>query len=83
MGFFNFPHTRTYDTDLGWLIHEMNRVKELLNQYLENAVITFADPITWDITKQYPAMTCVIDSDGTAYLSKQPVPRRARRRQAA
>lgn len=74
MGFFNFPHTRTYDTDLGWLIKELNRVKELLNQYLENAVITFADPITWNITEQYPALTCVIDSDGTAYLSKQPVP---------
>lgn len=74
MAFFNFPHTRTYDTDLGWLIKEINRIKDLLNQYLENAVITFADPITWDITKQYPAMTCVIDSDGTAYLSKQPVP---------
>ena len=74
MGFFNFPHTRTYDTDLGWIIVELNRVKELLNQYLENAVITFADPITWDITEQYTALTCVIDSDGTAYLSKQPVP---------
>lgn len=74
MGFFNFPHTRTYDTDLGWLIKELNRVKELLSQYLENAVITFADPITWNITEQYPALTCVIDSDGTAYLSKQPVP---------
>lgn len=74
MGYFNFPHTRTYDTDLGWLIKEVNRVKELLNQYLENAVITFADPITWDITEQYTALTCVIDSDGTAYLSKQPVP---------
>lgn len=74
MAFFNFPHTRTYDTDLGWLIVEMNRIKDLLNQYLENAVITFADPITWDITEQYTALTMVIDSDGTAYLSKQPVP---------
>lgn len=74
MAFFNFPHTRTYDTDLGWLIQEVNRVKELLNQYLENAVITFADPITWNITEQYTALTMVVDSDGTAYLSKQPVP---------
>lgn len=74
MAYFNFPHTRTYDTDLGWIIAELNRVKELLNQYLENAVITFADPITWNITEQYTALTMVIDNDGTAYLSKQPVP---------
>lgn len=30
MSFFEFPHTRTYDSDLGWLIREM---KELLNEY--------------------------------------------------
>lgn len=74
MAYFEFPHTRTYDTDLGWLIHAFKDISAKLDQYLENAVITFADPITWDITEQYTALTCVIDSDGTAYLSKQPVP---------
>lgn len=74
MAFFEFPHTRTYDTDLGWLINAFNEISEKLDTYLENAVIKFADPITWDITEQYTALTCVIDSDGTAYLSKQPVP---------
>ena len=74
MAFFEFPHTRTYDSDLGWLINAFNEISEKLDTYLENAVIKFADPITWDITEQYTALTCVIDSDGTAYLSKQPVP---------
>ena len=74
MAFFEFPHTRTYDSDLGWLIKAFNEISQKLDEYLENAVITFGDPITWDITEQYPALTCVIDSDGTAYLSKQPVP---------
>ena len=74
MAYFEFPHTRTYDTDLGWLIHAFKDISAKLDEYLENAVITFADPITWDITEQYTALTCVIDSDGTAYLSKQPVP---------
>lgn len=74
MAYFEFPHTRTYDTDLGWLIHAFKDISQKLDEYLENAVITFADPITWDITEQYTALTCVIDSDGTAYLSKQPVP---------
>ena len=74
MAFFEFPHTRIYDSDLGWLIHAFNEISEKLDTYLENAVIKFADPITWDITEQYTALTCVVDSDGTAYLSKQPVP---------
>ena len=74
MGFFSFPHTRTYDSDLGWLIRHLKGIDEKLDQYLENSVITFADPIQWDITEQYTALKMVVDSDGTAYLSKQPVP---------
>lgn len=75
MAFFEFPHTRTYDSDLGWLIAALKRVENKLDHYLEQSVITFADPIDWNITTQYPALTCVIDpSDGTAYLSVQPVP---------
>ena len=34
MSFFEFPHSRTYDSDLGWLIKEM---EELLNEYNELA----------------------------------------------
>ena len=74
MGYFSFPHTRTYDSDLGWLIKHLKGIDEKLDEYLENSVITFADPIQWNITEQYTALTMVIDSDGTAYLSKQPVP---------
>ena len=36
MSFFEFPHTRTYDSDLGWLIKKM---EELLNEY--NELITW------------------------------------------
>ena len=73
-GYFNFPHSATYDRDLGFLIKLYLDVQEKLERYLETSTITFADPITWDITEQYTALTCVIDRDGTAYLSKQPVP---------
>lgn len=74
MGYFSFPHTRTYDSDLGWLIKHLKGIDKKLDEYLENSVITFADPIQWNITTQYTALTMVVDSDGTAYLSKQPVP---------
>lgn len=33
MAFFEFPHTRTYDSDLGWLIKQMNSVTEAI-EYL-------------------------------------------------
>lgn len=75
MSFLNdFPHVRQYDGDLGWLIREIQRVDAKLDEYLENAVIKIADPILWDITSQYEQYTLVISGDGTAYLSRIPVP---------
>lgn len=38
MSFFEFPHTRTYDTDLGWLIKDYKTINEALktlDQWLE------------------------------------------------
>ena len=38
MGFFEFPHTRTYDSDLGWLIKHVNEYDEIiaaLNAWIE------------------------------------------------
>ena len=31
MGYFEFPHTRTYDSDLGWLITHVNSYDEVIN----------------------------------------------------
>lgn len=74
MSFFEFPNTRTYNNDLGWLIREIQRVDAKLDEYLKSSVITIADPIQWSITTQYPRYNMVISNDGTAYLSRQPVP---------
>lgn len=38
MGYFEFPHTRTYDSDLGWLIKHVNSYDETiqaLNEWIE------------------------------------------------
>lgn len=38
MSFFEFPHTRTYDSDLGWLIKHVNSYDEViaaLNSWIE------------------------------------------------
>ena len=75
MAFFNeFPNTRTYNKDLGWLIHVVGQLQIEVQTFIENNTINIPDQITWDITKQYTRNTLVIDYDGTAYLSKQPVP---------
>ena len=31
MGYYEFPHTRNYDTDLGWVIKKINELDVLLN----------------------------------------------------
>ena len=46
MSFFEFPHTRTYDNDLGWLIKHVNSYDEAitaLNQWKEETEATIDD----------------------------------------
>lgn len=75
MAFFNeFPFTRTYDSDLGWLIRRIQEVAQIVDEYVSLNSIQFADPINWNITSQYPRLTIVLDNQGNAYISRQPVP---------
>lgn len=46
MSFFEFPHTRTYDSDLGWLIRHCKDNEDaiaVLNEWKESATDTIAD----------------------------------------
>lgn len=46
MAFFEFPHTRTYDSDLGWLIRQCKHNAEaiaVLENWKESATDTIAD----------------------------------------
>ena len=74
MSFFEYPHTRTYDNDLGWLIKHVNEMAIQLDGFIKLNTIKYADPIEWNITTQYESNTIVVDRDGTAYLSVAPVP---------
>lgn len=75
MAFFNeFPHARTYDSDLGWLIWAMKKLIGDMEEFTEVNSIKFADPITWNIASQYEPTTIVIDNDGNGYISRQAVP---------
>lgn len=75
MAYFEFPHTRNYDGDLGWVIKKIIELTDRYNDFFEYNSITFADPLQWDITKQYPPYQIVFDYDaGYSYISKRPVP---------
>lgn len=66
-----------YDESLSYyevICKLVNKVNEVANSVNAINLLTFADPIDWDITNQYTEHTVVIDSKtGTAYLSRQNV----------
>lgn len=68
------PYTNFHDLNLDWIIETLNDFNDRLTNFVSLAAIKYADPIQWDITSQYEANTVVVDSQGNAYLSVQPVP---------
>ena len=68
------PYTNFHDLNLDWIIEVLNEFNTKLTNFVNLATIKYADPIQWDITRQYEANTVVVDSHGNAYLSVQPVP---------
>jgi hypothetical protein len=68
------PYTNFHDLNLDWIINTLNDFNVRLTNFVSLATIKYADPILWDITSQYEANTVVVDSQGNAYLSVQPVP---------
>lgn len=68
------PYTNFHDLNLDWIMDELNEFYTKLTNFVSLATIKYADPIQWDITSQYEANTVVVDSNGNAYLSVQPVP---------
>ena len=51
MSFFEFPHTRTYDSDLGWLIKDYKTLDELLDAII--SWITETQPTIEELQKLY------------------------------
>ena len=75
MGVFeHFPYTNFHDLNLDWIVHELEKLTTDVQDFISINAIKYADPIQWDITSQYEKNTVVLDKDGNAYLSVQPVP---------
>lgn len=66
-----------YDESLSYyevICKLVNKVNEVADSVNAVNLLTFADPIYWDITSQYAEHTIVVDNKtGTAYLSRQNV----------
>lgn len=75
MSYFEFPHTRSYEGDLGFILKKVIELSESYDKFFRYNTIHFADPIEWNITTQYAPFTIVFDTaNGASYISKQPVP---------
>lgn len=68
----NFPYTNFHNINLDWIIKTVLQMDSKLDSAVAGK-IAIADPLQWDITRQYEAYTVVMDNDN-AYLSMQPVP---------
>ena len=68
----NFPYTNYHNLNLDWIIKTVLNMDIKLDKAISSK-ITVANPIQWDISKQYEAFTIVMDNDN-AYLSMQAVP---------
>lgn len=74
--FFNqYPYLNLNDFNLDYILKTLKTLSEQLDNFISLNTIKYANPIQWNITKQYETNTVVIDAnDGTAYLSVKPVP---------
>lgn len=74
--FFNaYPYTDFHELNLSWVVRELRSFATTLEHFVSINALKYANPIQWDITRQYEKNTIVIDPlTGTAYISVQEVP---------
>jgi hypothetical protein len=69
-----WPYTNFHEMNLDWILQAIKDMNEELRTFINVNTIKYADPIKWNITRQYEANTVVVDDAGTAYLSVKAVP---------
>lgn len=75
MSYFEFPHTRSYEGDLGYIIKKLEELNTKYNNFFDLNTIKFADPVEWNISESYIQNLIVYDNISEAfYISRQPVP---------
>ena len=70
-----YNRTDFHELNLDWLITEVTEMINQVENFVSINAVKYADPIQWDITRQYEKNTIVIDPlTGTAYISVASVP---------
>ena len=73
--FNEYPYTNLTDVNLDFILKHIKELATNLQDFIKLNTIKYADPIDWNISKQYEANTVVVNEfTGVAYLSTQPVP---------
>lgn len=75
MVFNQYPYLNVNDLNLDYILKQIKVMMNEVTNFVSINAIKYADPIQWDITRQYEKNTVVIDPlTGTAYISVAPVP---------
>lgn len=73
--FNEYPYRNLTDVNLDFFLKRIKELEINLQDFIKLNTIKYADPIDWNISKQYEANTVVINEfTGVAYLSTKPVP---------
>ena len=63
-----YPYTDFHELNLDWLISKLIAMNVKLDNFVSLNTIKYADPIAWDITRQYETNTVVIDANTGATI---------------
>jgi len=69
-----YPYANFHDLNLDWILSACREMETKLQQFVTLNTVKYADPLQWDISRQYEQNTLVQTVDGLTYLSKKAVP---------
>lgn len=69
-----WPYTNFHELNLDWILETLKKQDAAIADFISLNSVTYANPLQWDITRQYPKNQVVLDINGDGYLSVQPVP---------
>lgn len=69
-----WPYSNFHELNLDWILKTLKKHDAAIADFISLNSITYANPLQWDITRQYPKNQVVLDTNGDGYLSVQPVP---------
>lgn len=70
-----YPYSNFHELNLDWVIYTVKKGEADIKNFIGLNTIKYADPILWDITRQYEANTVVVDpTTGNAFISTHAVP---------